>query len=446
MPSNLGIQSNNLLYVTKIMTLLSVYKPNSSCSAQKIGHTPANSLKHFQNNGLRQGVRMAKKSRKKVPLRAGVGTEIKRLRESLGITVAVLAKKIGVSRNTLTNYESEITEPTVSHLNALARELGTTVSELLLERGNELPRFAFRANKSVKKCSKTLGAAKRWLKCYEHIEEITSSQLPDRLRPWMVDSPEPLSDREIESVAESLREACGLHDSGPENIAAVLESLGVRCLFLKQFPDKLDGISVIQGQMMLVMLQDRTKCVERVFFSGAHELGHLVLHHHFFSAEADEIDSARDYEKEANAFAGRFLLPANEVIRVWREDRLSRLSIVDALLMLKRVFHVSFWALHYRVSELGLTRVERPELIQLTKGRLAIKGTAKMDQLELEPFDSGALFRTTRFNDLVRSAFLQDRIGRPKVAELMQISTEEASELSEAWTTPAYDELEEVTV
>jgi len=366
-----------------------------------------------------------------------IGALIRRQREAMRMTVAQLARRIEVSRNTVTNYEAGKTEPTASDLVRLAAALGCSINDLLQsDTAASPPRFAFRAHTVLKKDSSLLVTARKFLRAYAEIEEITKTRLSNRLQRFVCDSDDLMNDRAIEGLAEDLRQNCGLHDSGPENIASVLEGLGVRCLFFNCHSAGLDGISAIQGDMMLTMLTNRQTSIERVIFSGAHELGHLVLHPQLFTATEEEVDGGRDYEKEANMFAGCFLVPSNELTRIWREDRLYRLPLFDALLLLKRVFHVSISCLLYRVKDLGLTTMGYPAFVNEVKSRLGLTGKAKVEDLEPEPLESKALYRTTRFQTLVRSAFLQELIGVSKVAELFQVSVENAQEETAKWLRP----------
>ncbi|MFY8056980.1 MAG: helix-turn-helix domain-containing protein [Planctomycetaceae bacterium] len=206
-----------------------------------------------------------------------VGNLIRRQRESMRMSVAHLAQSVGVSRNTITNYESGKTEPAASDLLRLSAALGCAVTDLLCGSGAPMPpRFAFRAHAPLRKDAEIAVAARKYLRAYDQIEEITNSRLQGKLRTFDGDGDGPLTDREIESAADTLRQSSGLHDTGPENIASVLEGLGVRTLFFQHPGKGLEGLSTIQGEMMLVMLRDRKRVIERTIFSAAHELGHLV--------------------------------------------------------------------------------------------------------------------------------------------------------------------------
>jgi Zn-dependent peptidase ImmA (M78 family)/transcriptional regulator with XRE-family HTH domain len=377
-----------------------------------------------------------------------VGNLIRKQREAMQMTVAQLARRVGVSRNTITNYEAGKTEPSASDLVRLSGALGCAISDLLHEGTEPPPRFAFRAHAPLKRDPAITVAARKYLRAYDEIEEIMNSRLCGKLRRFVCDSDGPLTDREIEMAADTLRQTSGLHDTGPENIASVLEGLGVRTLFFDHDGKGLEGLSTIQGEMILVMLRNRKKVVERTIFSAAHELGHLVLHPQLFTSDGDDstVDGKR-YEQEANKFAGNFLVPSDEIVRIWREERLSKLSLFNALILLKRVFHVSFHCLYYRVTELKLhAAVDRAVFTNEIKQRLGIVGPAKMEDLEPDPLKPDVLYTTNRFSRLVRSAFLQELIGISKVAEMFQVTVDRAREITTDWLRPKHELVEDGAV
>lgn len=79
-------------------------------------------------------------------------------------------------------------------------------------------------------------------------------------------------------------------------------------------------------------------------------------------------------------------------------------------LLLKRIFHVSFHCLYHRVTELGLAKpVDRAVFINQIQRQLGINGKAAIEELEPDPLDPKALYRSTRFSRLIRSAYLQDK-------------------------------------
>ena len=68
-------------------------------------------------------------------------------------------------------------------------------------------------------------------------------------------------------------------------------------------------------------------------------------------------------------------MPSDDLLEVWEAEGLYRLPPVHALLLLKRVFRVSFWFLYARVQQAGLVPPhEYPRLITEVKRLLGIHG------------------------------------------------------------------------
>jgi Zn-dependent peptidase ImmA (M78 family)/DNA-binding XRE family transcriptional regulator len=355
------------------------------------------------------------------------------------LTVTQLAKLMGVNRNTIANYESGKTEPSANDVMRLARALGCDVTALLLETPpSHAPRFAFCAHRVLRTDPQLLITARKYLRAYQEIEDIMGTRLTVRLPQYPLAPADSHHTRWIEMAADKVRDSCAMRDCGPENIAYALESLGVRCLFFRYAGKDLDGFSTLQDDIPLVMLRDRDTIIERTIFSGAHELGHLVLHPQLFTLADRDADNGRDYEKEANHFAGCLLVPTNDLVYVWEKEGLHRLAPVYALLLLKRVFRVSFWCLRQRLEQANLAHIDYPRLVADVKRLLGLRGRTNVESLEPEPLPSEMLQRSTRFERLVYSAFMQDHIGVAKVAELLQITVEEAKELTTAWMAPKY--------
>ena len=369
-----------------------------------------------------------------------LGGRLREQRMAIGLTVQQLAQQVGVNRNTIMNYESDKTEPSVNDLVRLAATLGCDLTDLLpgMPRA-QVPRFAFRAHKVLSTDPHIKATARKYLRAYMDIEEILGTKLTLRLSRYHLEVDAPHLERRIAGLANRVRKSCGIRDCGPDNIVAVLEDLGVRCLFFHYDGRGLDGLSTLQDEMCLMMLRIRDTGIERTISSAAHELGHLVLHQQVFTEEPAEEGHERNYEKEAQLFAGYFLVPSDDLLGIWEEEGLYRLPPVHALLLLKRIFRVSFWFLYERVKQEGLVPPnEYPRLIAAVKRLLDMRGRAKMEELEPELLPRAMLQRSTRFERLVRSAFLQGKIGIAKVAEMLQIPVEKAKEKTAKWVAPEH--------
>ena len=63
--------------------------------------------------------------------RRQVGARIKEIRQHIGLTQAEVAQKLGIAKQSVTNYESGKSEPTIRNLIALATVLNVSTDYLL---------------------------------------------------------------------------------------------------------------------------------------------------------------------------------------------------------------------------------------------------------------------------------------------------------------------------
>lgn len=376
-------------------------------------------------------------------LPAAIGARIRAQRTAVGMKVSRLASLLGVTRNTIANYETGKTEPSGTDLLKIAEAIGCSVMELLTgESTAPAPRFAFRAHRVLRQNPDITVVARKFLRAYSEIEEITETRLTPKIEQFSVDPEDPDLDRRIENTARATRRACKISEAGPERIVSVLEDLGVRSLFFRwSGKGKIDGLSVVHGDLKLVMLNEHPSVTaERIIFSAAHELGHLVMHPELFTQQPENTENERNCENEAQRFAGCLLVPSEELQHLWQAERLDHLPLEHALLILKRVFRVSIWCLYQRTLQMRLTDMKHPLLIDRVKRLMGVRGKAKMEDLEPEPLRREALQRSTRFERLVRSAFIQEKIGVAKVAEMFQITVDEAKVCTARWLRPSNED------
>ncbi|MGV3617306.1 MAG: ImmA/IrrE family metallo-endopeptidase [Fimbriimonas sp.] len=122
--------------------------------------------------------------------------------------------------------------------------------------------------------------------------------------------PEPdlpdLSGSDPTAAARSLRQQWGLGSGPIANMVHLLEAKGVEVFFVNEASDCVDGFCLWRDDRPFVFLSTVKPDGARGRFDAAHELAHLVLHpgRDFEACPDDEA------EREANAFASAFLLPA----------------------------------------------------------------------------------------------------------------------------------------
>jgi Zn-dependent peptidase ImmA (M78 family)/transcriptional regulator with XRE-family HTH domain len=143
---------------------------------------------------------------------------------------------------------------------------------------------------------------------------------------------------DAEEVAELVRAHWQIPAGPVANLTAVAETAGIIVAHSDLAGADVDGVKYeVAGLPPIVLLNSR-RPADRMRFSLAHEIGHLVMHH---------VPSP-DMEDQANLFAGAFLLPRREM-----KAAFSRRLDLRRLAELKPEWKVSMQALLYRAKTIG---------------------------------------------------------------------------------------------
>lgn len=384
-----------------------------------------------------------------------LSANLRRLRTAKGLSQQALAEQAGMSRVGYRDIETGKAAPRLDSLQRIADALGRGVPDLLAPT-RELTRVRFRAQKRMMTRENLLADVARWLDDYVEVEELVGKRLP-----WSLGD----AAREIKKsrrrgrsrakyAAEVAREALELSGGGHEELirdmCGLLEDNGVKVLTAAVASEGFFGLSVgveDGGPAVVVNVWDRIS-VERWIFTAAHELGHLLLHPDAYDvSETDEPDAE---EKEADTFAGYFLMPEEVFQREWDEAR--GLGFVDRVFKVKRIFRVSWQTVLYRVA-LGLPEADRPKVwprfYSAYKRRY---GTSLTRRSEPEPLDPDHFtgrpvdrvadepsrlvdddFREDRLSRLVRLAVDQEKISLGRAAEILGIELTAMRDLANSW-------------
>jgi Zn-dependent peptidase ImmA (M78 family) len=360
-----------------------------------------------------------------------------------------------MSRVGYRDIETGKAAPRLDSLQRIADALGRGVPDLLAPT-RELTRVRFRAQKRMMTRENLLADVARWLDDYVEVEELVGKRLP-----WSLGD----AAKEIKKsrrrgrsrakyAAEVAREALELSGDGHEELirdmCGLLEDNGVKVLTAAVASEGFFGLSVgveDGGPAVVVNVWDRIS-VERWIFTAAHELGHLLLHPDAYDvSETDEPDAE---EKEADTFAGYFLMPEDVFQREW--DQARGLGFVDRVFKAKRIFRVSWQTVLYRVA-LGLPEADRskvwPRFHSAYKRR---HGTSLTRRAEPEPLDADHFggrpvdrvadeparlvdddFREDRLSRLVRLAVDQEKISLGRAAEILGIELTAMRDLANSW-------------
>jgi Zn-dependent peptidase ImmA (M78 family)/DNA-binding XRE family transcriptional regulator len=276
---------------------------------------------------------------------------ITQARELSGLTKTDLADRLKVSVAAVSQWENGSKTPTDENLFSICRVLNVPMALLLTPVPKEISRrgpLTFRATSAVKtallrrqaqRLSEMVAEAFIWL------EKWVS--FPNAMLPELSSLTDP------EQAAVECRRAWGLGDRPIAKLGELLESKGIR-LCSAAFGDvRFDAYSCIISGRAFAILGNEKQDRARSRFDAAHELGHLLMHQHYSDDELEQIE--QEVEKQANAFASAFLMPAETFSRDVLDTRL------DGFKRLKPKWGVSIQAMVRRARDLELITEETYE-------------------------------------------------------------------------------------
>ena len=267
------------------------------------------------------------------------GDRIKQARELRGLTQAELAERIEINRGALTHYEAGRYEPPDDVLDAIvqATEFPLAFFQQVMMIEFPLGSLLFRARSSM--------TSKDKLKAHRYGQ--TLYEMIDTMAKRFKDIPLRLPRQRIEPAAAAIitRSEMSLSSYKPiENLVNAAEKSGVRVLRIPESLKGIDAFSVWAGfeeKRPAVVIAGEAPG-DRLRFSIAHELGHLVMH----QAIRGTMDTL---EREAYQFAAELLMPEEQM----RLELLPPVTI-NTLLELKERWGVSIQALIRRAYDLSI--------------------------------------------------------------------------------------------
>jgi Zn-dependent peptidase ImmA (M78 family)/transcriptional regulator with XRE-family HTH domain len=249
----------------------------------------------------------------------------------------VLAKRIGVSQSNIAAIETGRAGGSAAIIDAIAMGTQFPPSFLRQDSFEDFPRgshllFRARSSASARKANQAHRYAQVafefFLKLSEGVKEIPL-RLPQ------------IPDETPEDAAQLTRSQLGLSPDTPiGNLTRAVEEAGVILLAIPlSLGAKIDAFSAWPQSRPVISLLSQD-AGDRLRFTLAHELGHLVMHHSLH-------DSIPKIEKEANRFAGALLIPE----QAFREEFNPTIT-VSALSSMKRRWKMSMAAMVMRANDL----------------------------------------------------------------------------------------------
>jgi Zn-dependent peptidase ImmA (M78 family)/transcriptional regulator with XRE-family HTH domain len=291
-------------------------------------------------------------------------------RESRGITQGELARAIGVSQGTISKYESGINSPPNDDLGKIAKELNYPES------------FFFQAEDVRGVGSTCLYHRKRQsmpvreLKIIQAKVNIVRMQMAKLIRGVEIKCENVFPRMDVEEydggpeeIAALVRKAWGLQPGPIPHMVNAIEDVGGIAFRWPFGNRKLDAISQCVPGLPPLFFVNSQAPNDRVRYSLAHELGHVVMHR----------VPTPDQEREADRFAAEFLMPAKDIGPFLRP-----LSVQKAAAM-KPHWKVSMAALIKRAYDLGKISDSYYRKLFTQLGKLNYRTTEPVELPDEEP-------------------------------------------------------------
>jgi Zn-dependent peptidase ImmA (M78 family)/DNA-binding XRE family transcriptional regulator len=295
------------------------------------------------------------------------GDRVRQARELNRLSQSALACAINIKQPAIAQIESGKTQPTDTVLQGIAFQTGFPLQFFRLPTAIDFPlgTLLFRAKASIAAIDRDEARqlARTVYEEFVYLQSFTS-KIPLRL-PVVDDSPK--------KAATLARSSFGLSPDTPiANLVRTAERAGIVILALPKSLEKRDAFSawVDSDDHTPVVVLSKNDAGDRLRFSLAHEIGHLVLHRSI-KTEAKQI------EREADEFAAELLLPEEAMKR----EMLQPITLTS-LSKLKPTWKVSIQALIRRARDLDYITDRRYRYLMQ---QLAAKGWRLHEPSPIEP-------------------------------------------------------------
>lgn len=294
------------------------------------------------------------------------GEKLRIARHLAGYSTTDLAKELGVSKQSLSQYENgaelkpEVYFKILTILNCEKDFLEIPLKDQLIIK-NTFFRASANANAAERRYQETkttiLGQLYAFLSKYLNFPKLNLPSFDESMT--------------IEDKALELRRFWNLGDKPILNMIKCLENNGIIVSTFNssntEEKNKIDGytqqFTVVNNNELVnlfcVVVENDKRSLSRKNFSLAHELGHIILHRHDDYMEKTKLEQAV-IEKEANDFAAAFLMPRDRFL----ED-LKYVRNLDSFVNLKHKWYVSIGAMMIRAKE--LKHITEQEYLRLIK-------------------------------------------------------------------------------
>ncbi|TCL37723.1 Zn-dependent peptidase ImmA (M78 family) [Anaerospora hongkongensis] len=358
------------------------------------------------------------------------GERLKAARIYRGLTVAELAGKLDLQRQTVSMYENDkIRNPEYSTIKDMSNALGFPIKFFLQESdmNTKVGSTYFRALLTTNKKYRNQQVQKMnflttvYLFLSEYIEFPTLNL--------------PIIQGEIdpEKAAEQLRIHWKLGDKPIENIIYLVEKNGILVSRFDSETNDIDAFSQmldINGESVFLIGYSKNKgTAARIHFDIAHELGHILMHEWSEDIETLSKEEFKERENQAHSFASAFLLPketfsrdvgvyANNLsyyVELKKKWKVSISAMIRRAYTLKLIDYHTYQNLMRKMQKEGIKKYEPLDDVLVTATPSLLKTSVQM------LVNDGVLTSKELLNELaddfylsLESAEIEDLLDLPK--------------------------------
>jgi Zn-dependent peptidase ImmA (M78 family)/DNA-binding XRE family transcriptional regulator len=277
------------------------------------------------------------------------GVRLKLARRMAGMSLQELSDNLSnlVTKQALSKYEQGLINPSNEVLLALAKSLNVKPDFFLKKDVLEVTDISFRKKSTLpKKIEESIiEKARDYVERFFELENILGINpvFNNPIKDLIVQNKQ-----DAENAAKILRKEWNLGHNPIANLVEMLELKGVKLLLIDEV-DEIDGISFFTSDLIPVLIVNtRSKSVERIRFTIIHELAHLLLS---FYKEI-EYDN-KSIEKLCHHFASTFIIPSVKLTEMIGGKHRSYIAI-NELITIKEYFGISIRAIVHRLEGLGV--------------------------------------------------------------------------------------------
>jgi Zn-dependent peptidase ImmA (M78 family)/DNA-binding XRE family transcriptional regulator len=346
----------------------------------------------------------------------GIGHKIKQYRLNKNLSMQQLADLAGLSKPTIQQYEEGTISPSYKALHAVADALKVDLWTLLHIRETELELAEFRHGEKLNDTD----FEKKVI--YDLVIDYSEKYLElEQILDTEIEFENPLDDMliksfvDVEKAAQRVRKKWKLANNPIDDVCALLESKGIKIITFDRETESPGLCGFMKSEehsipfILLNTIHEHTREITRKRFTIVHECAHLILK--FCETITKDFE-----ERLCNRFASAFLMPGDALFEYLGRNR-TNISL-EELKELKEIYGASVRSIIYRTNDVGL----------IDEGTCRRWNTL-YDQWQAEGKVFGTYYKSIekpqRFERLVTRGYMEKRISKEKVVEMLGIKMEE---------------------